>query len=288
MQPPRDHDRDPPISDLLRARPAADEPQQDEHDDDDGAAKDAHNADAPDGTLTGFLWQLLSATLADDTAYSFEHREKPLAASDNNSDNNNNNNNINITEEPIHIEYVETKHSLIDLSPQMKPSAAEQLKSPSIDPTPLTSLFSYGKSLLSQISQPASSPPKQSQSLSTLDSATREERSSVLDLHAPTKPIVLSRGPKLPDSTPVILSDALSSQLRPHLPPLYRESSTWRLIYSLDHHGISLNTLYGNCEANGLSNPVLVVVKNDVGNVFGAFANEGLRVQHGYYGNGSW
>ncbi|KAI8828650.1 the Tldc domain of oxidation resistance protein 2, partial [Chytriomyces cf. hyalinus JEL632] len=76
--------------------------------------------------------------------------------------------------------------------------------------------------------------------------------------------------------------------IRPHLSPLHREASAWRLIYSLDHHGISLNTLYHKCESQaGLSNPVLLVIKDSDGCTFGAFANEAFRVQHGYFGNGS-
>ncbi|KAJ3030632.1 UNVERIFIED_CONTAM: oxidation resistance protein 1 [Siphonaria sp. JEL0065] len=255
---------------------------------------ESSNPHEPDSTLTGFLWQLLSSTLADDTTYSFEHQQQHKGEHNGNQANN-------VPEEqhePVHIEYLETKHSLIDLSPSMKPTPDphpgspphQTKKSPSVDPTPLSSLFSYGKSLLSQISQPApttSSSQRNLHSLSSLDSATREERSSLLDLHTQTKAVILSRGAKLPENTPIILSDVVAAQLRPHLPPLYRESPTWRLIYSLDHHGISLNTLYGNCEANGLGNPVLVIVKDSTGDIFGAFANEGLRVQHGYYGNGS-
>ncbi|ORY51663.1 TLD-domain-containing protein, partial [Rhizoclosmatium globosum] len=58
------------------------------------------------------------------------------------------------------------------------------------------------------------------------------------------------------------------------------------LIYSLDHHGISLNTMYHNCEPLGTS-PVLLVIKNTDGEIFGAYASEAFRVNHGYFGNGS-
>ncbi|KAI8613757.1 TLDc domain-containing protein, partial [Chytriomyces sp. MP71] len=76
--------------------------------------------------------------------------------------------------------------------------------------------------------------------------------------------------------------------LRPYLSPLHRESTSWRLIYSLDHHGISLNTLYHKCELYaGPGNPVLLVLRDEDHGIFGAFASEAFRVQNGYFGNGS-
>ncbi|KAI9352261.1 TLD-domain-containing protein [Zopfochytrium polystomum] len=85
----------------------------------------------------------------------------------------------------------------------------------------------------------------------------------------------------------LLLTQAIADQLRPHLPPLLREASRWRLIYSIDHHGISINTLYRKCEEEAAGQPVLLVVKDGRDGVFGAFASEAFKVQLGYHGNGS-
>ncbi len=81
-------------------------------------------------------------------------------------------------------------------------------------------------------------------------------------------------------------------QLRPHLPALARLPNTWTLLYSLDQHGISLNTLYSRCtippggKAPG-STGSLLVAQDAEGGVFGAWVSEGIHLSHGsYYGGG--
>ncbi|KAF8815328.1 TLD-domain-containing protein [Phlegmacium glaucopus] len=49
-------------------------------------------------------------------------------------------------------------------------------------------------------------------------------------------------------ATTPVLSQNLAILLRPHLPALCRLPRSWTLVYSLDQHGISLNTLYTRCE----------------------------------------
>ncbi|KAI9206253.1 TLD-domain-containing protein [Polychytrium aggregatum] len=80
-----------------------------------------------------------------------------------------------------------------------------------------------------------------------------------------------------------ILLPPVVEKIRPHLPPFLRESSTWILSYSLDQHGISLNTLYRRSEENG---PSLVVIRDGDGGTFGAFASEALHIEPTYFGNG--
>jgi hypothetical protein len=68
----------------------------------------------------------------------------------------------------------------------------------------------------------------------------------------------------------------------------------WTLLYSLDQHGISLNTLYSRCEpripTRAHPNPPqggLLVVKDAHDAVFGAWSSEGVRLEKGgYYGSG--
>lgn len=93
---------------------------------------------------------------------------------------------------------------------------------------------------------------------------------------------------------PVALHRADDCQIRPHLPALVKLPRHWTLLYSLDQHGISLNTLYTRCEPRVPSrahpNPPkggLVVVRDADEAVFGAWVTEGVRVEKGgYYGSG--
>lgn len=74
-------------------------------------------------------------------------------------------------------------------------------------------------------------------------------------------------------------------QLRPHLPALKRLPRSWTLLYSLDQHGISLNTLYTRCEA--YAGGALMVVRDANDAVFGVWMGEGIRMSKGaYYGSG--
>lgn len=80
------------------------------------------------------------------------------------------------------------------------------------------------------------------------------------------------------------------TQIRPGLPPRYRLSTTWTLLYSLDQHGISIQTMYERMRVGlrGSDSGVVLVVKDGEGNVFGAYVNEGLKESRSYYGDGTW
>ncbi|KAI8823102.1 TLD-domain-containing protein [Fimicolochytrium jonesii] len=138
----------------------------------------------------------------------------------------------------------------------------------------LDSLLTRGKSALSAISAAVSA---------SNESVGEQETPSVLspfDVSA-RRPVVL-KGRK--EDTEVVLEESTAEQIRPHLPPLLRESSAWTLTYSMDQHGISLNTLYTQCEGKG---PSLLCIKDSAGNVFGAFGSDAFAVQAAYYGTGS-
>ncbi|KAH6907093.1 TLD-domain-containing protein [Coprinopsis sp. MPI-PUGE-AT-0042] len=104
-------------------------------------------------------------------------------------------------------------------------------------------------------------------------------------------------------STEAVLNQELADLIRPHLPPLSRLPKSWTLLYSLDQHGISLNTLYNNCEAPlrnrkhgqnyvGMGGVLLVLRDSEtseqsVDGTFGAFIAEGLgRKSKGFFGGG--
>lgn len=57
----------------------------------------------------------------------------------------------------------------------------------------------------------------------------------------------------------------------------------WQLIYSTMRHGVSLQTLYAKCSAD---DPVVLVLRDDSGAVFGCYVSTGWHVAKHYYGNG--
>ncbi|KAI6161063.1 TLD-domain-containing protein, partial [Pisolithus thermaeus] len=96
------------------------------------------------------------------------------------------------------------------------------------------------------------------------------------------------------EGTLQVLTEDIANPLRVHLPALTRLSRNWTLLYSIDQHGISLNTLYSRCEpripSKAEPNPpsgALLVVKDSLDGVFGAWIGEGImKGQGGFYGSG--
>ncbi|PWN19470.1 TLD-domain-containing protein, partial [Microstroma glucosiphilum] len=76
-----------------------------------------------------------------------------------------------------------------------------------------------------------------------------------------------------------------------YLPPRLKLGRTWRLLYSSDQDGVSLETLYHKVRIGGgitsISDAGLVLAIRDADDhVFGAFVNESFTNNKGYYGNG--
>lgn len=94
------------------------------------------------------------------------------------------------------------------------------------------------------------------------------------------------------EGTVMVLNETIANFIRPHLPALTRLPRTWTLLYSLDQHGISLNTLYSRCEPKLPSTPgatkgALVVIKDARDAIFGVWMGDGLWLERGgYYGSG--
>jgi hypothetical protein len=84
-----------------------------------------------------------------------------------------------------------------------------------------------------------------------------------------------------------VLDTTLANRLRTHLPALVRLPRTWNLLYSLDQHGISLNTLYSRCELPKPT-PQLFIIQDANDALFGVYMGEGIRPSkgRGYYGSG--
>ncbi|EPS94803.1 hypothetical protein FOMPIDRAFT_1133631 [Fomitopsis schrenkii] len=87
------------------------------------------------------------------------------------------------------------------------------------------------------------------------------------------------------EMTAPVLTVELADILRPHFPALARLPRAWTLLYSLDQHGISLNTLYRRCEAH--TGGALVVLRDAGDAVFGVWMGQGIHLSKGaYYGSG--
>ncbi|KAI4539642.1 hypothetical protein MG293_010037 [Ovis ammon polii] len=88
--------------------------------------------------------------------------------------------------------------------------------------------------------------------------------------------------PNLSDPSDLLLPDQIE-KLTKHLPPR-TVGYPWTLVYGTGKHGTSLKTLYRTM--TGLDTPVLMVIKDSDGQVFGALASEPFKVSDGFYGTG--
>lgn len=80
-----------------------------------------------------------------------------------------------------------------------------------------------------------------------------------------------------------ILTEHQFKELHANL-PYYQQDKDMIITYTLSKHGSSVKTLYANNEGN---NNLIILVKDNNQNVFGAFASENLHYQPGkFYGTG--
>ncbi|XP_015793309.1 oxidation resistance protein 1 [Tetranychus urticae] len=80
-----------------------------------------------------------------------------------------------------------------------------------------------------------------------------------------------------------ILTEDRRRELARHL-PARTEGYSWALIYSTSKHGFSLKTIYRNMV--NYENPVLLVIQDTDGSVFGALTSTSLRTSDHFYGTG--
>ncbi|XP_032079097.1 oxidation resistance protein 1 isoform X3 [Thamnophis elegans] len=88
--------------------------------------------------------------------------------------------------------------------------------------------------------------------------------------------------PNLSDPSELLQSDEIE-KLTKQLPPR-TIGYPWTLVFSTAKHGMSLKTLYRTMA--GLDTPVLLVIKDSDGQIFGALASEPFKVSDGFYGTG--
>jgi len=87
------------------------------------------------------------------------------------------------------------------------------------------------------------------------------------------------------DTTIPIINNNIAEQIRMKIPALYKEAIHWKLLYSIDQHGLSLNTLYSNIKHAG---PCIMAITTDNNEIFGAFTSEPFdpTISSNYYGSG--
>ncbi|XP_076164479.1 TLD domain-containing protein mustard isoform X3 [Ptiloglossa arizonensis] len=83
--------------------------------------------------------------------------------------------------------------------------------------------------------------------------------------------------------TTEILSDEHREHLCRHL-PARAEGYLWTLVFSTSQHGFSLNSMYRKMAK--IESPILLVIEDTEGNVFGALTSCALHVSDHFYGTG--
>ncbi|XP_078254013.1 oxidation resistance protein 1a isoform X2 [Rhinoraja longicauda] len=88
--------------------------------------------------------------------------------------------------------------------------------------------------------------------------------------------------PNLSENSELLQTDQIE-KLAKNLPPR-TVGYPWTLIYSTAKHGMSLKTLYRSM--TGVDTPMLLVIKDSDGQLFGALASEPFKVSDCFYGTG--
>nr|XP_025975403.1 oxidation resistance protein 1 isoform X11 [Dromaius novaehollandiae] len=130
--------------------------------------------------------------------------------------------------------------------------------------------------------------PETSEDSTTEDAAkeweitTREDTNSKQATNIKTDLEPEAFRPNLSDPSELLQPEQIE-KLTKSLPPR-TIGYPWTLVYSTAKHGMSLKTLYRTML--GLDTPVLLVIKDSDGQVFGALASEPFKVSDGFYGTG--
>jgi len=80
-----------------------------------------------------------------------------------------------------------------------------------------------------------------------------------------------------------ILTDEYRKQLSKHLPARI-EGYPWTLVFSTSQNGFSLSSLYR--KMTSIESPILLIIEDTLGNVFGAVTSCELRMSESFYGTG--
>ncbi|KAI8881490.1 TLD-domain-containing protein [Backusella circina FSU 941] len=85
------------------------------------------------------------------------------------------------------------------------------------------------------------------------------------------------------DTTPVMTQN-IAELIRPYIPGRHRIASKWTLLYSIDQHGVSLNTIYSSMKNR--QGPCIMIIKDTDNQIFGSYQSDVFSCQSNYYGTG--
>ncbi|XP_036042430.1 TLD domain-containing protein 2 isoform X1 [Onychomys torridus] len=105
-----------------------------------------------------------------------------------------------------------------------------------------------------------------------------EEEAAPAPVPAPQDPVE----PQLTEASQVLGASEIR-QLSLHLPPRVA-GHPWSLVFCTSRDGFSLRRLYRQME--GHSGPALLVLRDQDGQMFGAFSSSAIRLSKGFYGTG--
>ncbi|TEA15312.1 hypothetical protein DBR06_SOUSAS5010010, partial [Sousa chinensis] len=124
----------------------------------------------------------------------------------------------------------------------------------------------------------SSQPSQVEDALSGEEGEEKEEETAPAPARAPEDPVE----PQLAEASQVLGASEMR-QISLHLPPRVAGHS-WSLAFRTSRDGFSLRSLYRQME--GHSGPVLLVLRDQDGQMFGAFSSSAIRLSKGFYGTG--
>ncbi|XP_077382219.1 oxidation resistance protein 1a isoform X4 [Festucalex cinctus] len=133
-----------------------------------------------------------------------------------------------------------------------------------------------------EVSESAVNEPITDLNVKEWEITTKEEVNSKHDTSSKTELEPETFKPNLREPSDLLEADQIE-KLAKNLPPR-TIGYPWTLAFGTSKHGMSIKTLYRAMQ--GQDTPVLMVIKDSDGQVFGALASEPFKVSDGFYGTG--
>ncbi|XP_038568116.1 oxidation resistance protein 1a isoform X3 [Micropterus salmoides] len=133
-----------------------------------------------------------------------------------------------------------------------------------------------------EVSETAEDEPITDLNVKEWEITTKEEVNSKLGTSIKTELEPETFKPNLREPSDLLEADQIE-KLAKNLPPR-TIGYPWTLAFGTSKHGMSIKSLYRAMQ--GQDTPVLMVIKDSDGQVFGALASEPLKVSDGFYGTG--
>ncbi|ORZ24287.1 TLD-domain-containing protein [Absidia repens] len=187
----------------------------------------------------------------------------------------------------------------VDVSPHLLPTSTAFIPNSSVSGELVQQLYLTDTASLITMSTPSTTDNQwfdlSDQLCTILDDDEQEDGWSLITANSPTngksaeiKGTTLdSRSLQLVSryqTTRPVLEKYMAEKILSWLPRrVVASQHQWRLLYSLDQHGASIQTLYHRVGNKG---PCLLAIQDDDGDIFGAFISESMKVSTSFYGSG--